>query len=109
MISNEGVPLKVSPVGPCGPAGVVGIDTTKDCGAPDALYSVLTPAPQTARAAEDPALVRQGEQVYNNTCISCHGANLQGVQGRGPSLIGVGDAAVLGPGKFPSALSIRSP
>jgi ubiquinol-cytochrome c reductase cytochrome c subunit len=59
-----------------------------------ALYSVLTPAPQTARAAEDPALVRQGEQVFNNTCISCHGANLQGVQDRGPSLIGVGDAAV---------------
>jgi ubiquinol-cytochrome c reductase cytochrome c subunit len=59
-----------------------------------ALYSVLTPAPQTARAADDPALVRQGEQVFNNTCITCHGANLQGVQNRGPSLIGVGGAAV---------------
>jgi ubiquinol-cytochrome c reductase cytochrome c subunit len=59
-----------------------------------ALYSVLTPTPQTARAADDPALVRQGEQVYNNTCITCHGANLQGVAGRGPSLIGVGSAAV---------------
>ena len=29
-----------------------------------------------------------------NACISCHGSNLQGVEDRGPSLIGVGDAAV---------------
>lgn len=58
------------------------------------LYVVFAPQPQTARAQEDPALVRQGEQLYNNACISCHGTNLQGVQGRGPSLIGVGQAAV---------------
>ena len=59
-----------------------------------ALYTALAPQPQTAQAAEDPALVRQGEQLYNNTCISCHGANLDGVKDRGPSLVGVGDAAV---------------
>ncbi|HEY8373389.1 MAG TPA: c-type cytochrome [Pseudonocardiaceae bacterium] len=59
-----------------------------------ALYSVLMPEPQVANAAEDSALVRQGEQLYNNHCISCHGANLQGEEGRGPSLIGVGEAAV---------------
>ncbi len=59
------------------------------------LYTVLAPQPQTAHAQEDSAaLVRQGEQLYNNACISCHGTNLQGVQGRGPSLIGVGEAAV---------------
>ena len=58
------------------------------------LYTLLTPEPQTARASADPALVRQGEQLYNNACISCHGANLQGVQDRGPSLLGVGEAAV---------------
>lgn len=57
------------------------------------LYTVLTPEPQTAHANGDPALVRQGEQLYTNTCISCHGANLQGVQDRGPSLIGVGESA----------------
>ena len=39
-------------------------------------------------------MVREGEQIYNNTCISCHGANLEGVKDRGPSLIGVGEAAV---------------
>ncbi|MGH3979108.1 MAG: cytochrome bc1 complex diheme cytochrome c subunit [Pseudonocardiaceae bacterium] len=59
-----------------------------------ALYTVFAPQPQTAQAAQDPALVRQGEQVYNNACISCHGTNLQGVTDRGPSLIGVGEAAV---------------
>jgi len=60
-----------------------------------ALYAVLAPQPQIAHAAQDdPALVRQGEQLYNNACISCHGANLQGVPDRGPSLIGTGEAAV---------------
>ncbi|MDQ2788845.1 MAG: cytochrome C [Pseudonocardiales bacterium] len=59
-----------------------------------ALYAVFAPQAQVARAQEDPALVRQGEQLYNNACISCHGANLQGVNSRGPSLIGVGEAAV---------------
>lgn len=59
-----------------------------------ALYAVFAPQPQTARAQEDPALLRQGAQIYNNTCISCHGANLEGVRSRGPSLIGIGEAAV---------------
>ncbi|GAA5159600.1 MULTISPECIES: cytochrome bc1 complex diheme cytochrome c subunit [Amycolatopsis] len=59
-----------------------------------AVYAVFVPKAQTAQAQEDPAQLRLGQQVYNNTCITCHGANLQGVQDRGPSLIGVGDAAV---------------
>lgn len=58
-----------------------------------ALYTLAAPRPQTAVAQGDPALVRQGEQLYNNHCITCHGANLQGVPDRGPSLIGVGEAA----------------
>jgi ubiquinol-cytochrome c reductase cytochrome c subunit len=56
-------------------------------------YEVLKPAPQVAHAQDDSALVAQGQELYNNHCITCHGANLQGVQDRGPSLIGVGDAA----------------
>ncbi|PPK64208.1 cytochrome c [Actinokineospora auranticolor] len=56
-------------------------------------YSALAPTPPVAQAEGDPALLRKGEQVYNNTCISCHGANLEGVQDRGPSLIGVGEAS----------------
>ncbi|MBK1786219.1 c-type cytochrome [Prauserella sp. ASG 168] len=59
-----------------------------------ALYAVFAPQPQTAEAQVDPALLRKGEQIYNNTCISCHGANLEGVEDKGPNLIGVGDAAV---------------
>ncbi|MFC6090394.1 c-type cytochrome [Saccharothrix lopnurensis] len=58
------------------------------------LFSALAPQPQTAQAQDDPAQVRLGEQLYNNTCISCHGKNLDGVEGRGPSLIGVGEASV---------------
>ncbi|HEX6356308.1 c-type cytochrome [Actinophytocola sp.] len=57
-------------------------------------YSVLVPEPQTAQAQDDPAIVREGEKIYNNTCISCHGANLEGVKDRGPSLVGVGEASV---------------
>lgn len=80
------------------------------------LYTVLTPEPQTAHAAADPALVRQGEQLYNNACISCHGANLGGVKDRGPSLVGVGEAAVhfqVSSGRMPmvrqEAQAIRKP
>jgi ubiquinol-cytochrome c reductase cytochrome c subunit len=72
------------------------------------LYTVFAPQPQTAHAqeklaqknpaqknlAQEDPLVRQGEQLYDNACISCHGLNLQGVKDRGPSLIGVGQAAV---------------
>ncbi|MGH3771114.1 MAG: cytochrome bc1 complex diheme cytochrome c subunit [Pseudonocardiaceae bacterium] len=75
------------------------------------LYTVFAPQPRTAHAQENstqenPALVRQGEQLYNNACITCHGENLQGVQDRGPSLIGVGEAAVyfqVSTGRMPAA------
>ena len=60
-----------------------------------ALYSVLVPAPQTAHADNgNTAQLSQGQQLYENACITCHGANLQGETNRGPSLIGVGSAAV---------------
>ena len=58
------------------------------------LASVITPTPQVAVAQDQPAQAREGKQLYETTCITCHGANLQGVQDRGPSLIGVGEAAV---------------
>jgi ubiquinol-cytochrome c reductase cytochrome c subunit len=59
------------------------------------LYAAFAPQPQVASAQEgDAALIAQGEELYNNACITCHGSNLQGVPDRGPSLIGVGDAAV---------------
>lgn len=63
------------------------------------LDTVLAPRPQLAAAQPDPAqpgtaLLAHGQRLYNNACISCHGANLQGVPGSGPSLIGLGEAAV---------------
>jgi ubiquinol-cytochrome c reductase cytochrome c subunit len=60
-----------------------------------ALYSALVPNPQTAHASSgDAAQLSQGQQLYENTCITCHGSNLQGEKDRGPTLIGVGSAAV---------------
>lgn len=59
------------------------------------LAAVLTPSPQLAVADESSsALLRTGKQLFDTSCVTCHGANLQGVPDRGPSLIGVGEAAV---------------
>jgi ubiquinol-cytochrome c reductase cytochrome c subunit len=37
--------------------------------------------------------VTEGRQLFSVSCITCHGANLDGVNGKGVSLIGVGSAA----------------
>ncbi|MCX2939734.1 cytochrome c [Mycobacterium sp. CVI_P4] len=59
------------------------------------LAATLTPTPQVAVADESQsALLRTGKELFETSCVTCHGANLQGVQGRGPSLVGVGEAAV---------------
>ncbi len=58
------------------------------------LYTGLAPTPQVASAQGDAALVAKGQQLFDTACVTCHGANLQGVQDHGPSLIGVGQAAV---------------
>jgi ubiquinol-cytochrome c reductase cytochrome c subunit len=59
-------------------------------------YSAVAPG---ANAADDPTgnpsnAVEAGRELYVRSCITCHGDNLQGEQDRGPSLIGVGEAAV---------------
>src|SRR4051794_37135783 len=58
------------------------------------LYTAFTPAPQAAAQPDDAVLVAQGRELFTASCISCHGANLQGVPQRGPSIVGAGDAAV---------------
>ncbi|OBI09920.1 cytochrome C [Mycolicibacter nonchromogenicus] len=69
--------------------------------------ALLTPTPQVAVADESSsALLRTGKQLFDTSCVSCHGANLQGEAGRGPSLIGVGEAAVyfqVSSGRMPAA------
>ena len=57
------------------------------------LYQVVTPTPTVAQAVDNTEQIAQGKVLYNNGCITCHGVNLQGVTDRGPSLIGVGQAA----------------
>ena len=64
-------------------------------GAAGALAATLTPTPQVAVADESAsAMLRTGKELFETSCVTCHGANLQGVPDRGPSLIGVGEAAV---------------
>jgi ubiquinol-cytochrome c reductase cytochrome c subunit len=58
------------------------------------LYSAFTPAQAATDASTDSAAVAAGQALYQRSCITCHGSNLQGVPKRGPSLIGVGEAAV---------------
>jgi ubiquinol-cytochrome c reductase cytochrome c subunit len=70
------------------------------------VYSAFTPG---AYAEDDRTLsstAQEGKALFDNSCITCHGVNAQGVQGRGPSLIGVGSAAVefqVGTGRMPMA------
>ncbi len=74
-----------------------------------ALYVGFAPGMQTA-SAEDAnglsAAAAEGKQIFDNSCISCHGRNAEGVTDRGPSLIGVGSAAVefqVATGRMPMA------
>jgi ubiquinol-cytochrome c reductase cytochrome c subunit len=59
------------------------------------LYTAY--APGVGRAEETVKLsdaAANGKAIYEVSCITCHGRNAQGVENRGPSLIGVGSAAV---------------
>lgn len=65
-------------------------------------------APGVAGAQDEPlsAAAQEGKALFDVSCISCHGSNAQGVDGRGPSLIGVGAASVefqVGTGRMPMA------
>ena len=59
-----------------------------------ALYSVVAPAQAADEGPSESAAEAAGRELYQTSCISCHGSNLEGVPDRGPSLIGVGEAAV---------------
>ncbi len=60
-------------------------------------YAALAGQTNPASAASPPPnaqQIAQGRALFSVTCASCHGMNAQGVPGQGPSLIGVGAAAV---------------
>jgi ubiquinol-cytochrome c reductase cytochrome c subunit len=59
-----------------------------------ALYSVFAPAQAADDGPSESAAEAAGRELYERSCITCHGENLEGVPERGPSLIGVGEAAV---------------
>lgn len=59
-----------------------------------AMYSVFAPAQAAEEGTTESAAEAAGRELYETSCITCHGDNLEGVPNRGPSLIGVGEAAV---------------
>src|SRR3712207_3474662 len=59
-----------------------------------ALYSVFAPAQAAEDTTTESAAEAAGRELYERSCITCHGENLEGEPNRGPSLIGVGEAAV---------------
>jgi ubiquinol-cytochrome c reductase cytochrome c subunit len=67
------------------------------------VFASSSGAEKAAAAGDD---ISKGRQLYATSCITCHGANLQGVDGRGPSLLGVGAANVyfqVSTGRMPAA------
>lgn len=55
------------------------------------VYSLF--AQSSSADGGDAAAAAKGRQLYSISCITCHGANLEGVTDRGPSLRGTGGAA----------------
>lgn len=68
-------------------------------------YSAV--APQDARASVAASdSVEKGKKLFTANCANCHGTNGLGIEGAGPSLAGVGAAAVdfqMGTGRMPMA------
>lgn len=70
------------------------------------VYAAFTPGGVAQGAPTGAGDVQAGKALFDTSCITCHGLNAQGVPGRGPSLIGVGSAAVefqVSTGRMPAA------
>jgi ubiquinol-cytochrome c reductase cytochrome c subunit len=71
------------------------------------IYAAFTPG--SVSAQDTPSLnaaAQAGKGMFDQSCISCHGRNAEGVTDKGPSLIGVGSAAVefqVTTGRMPAA------
>jgi ubiquinol-cytochrome c reductase cytochrome c subunit len=61
-----------------------------------AFYALFAPgiSPAAAQDGDLSPAAQEGMRLFNTSCVTCHGNNAQGVPDRGPSLIGVGAAAV---------------
>jgi ubiquinol-cytochrome c reductase cytochrome c subunit len=75
------------------------------------LYMTLAPA-SAEKTADDASSIAAGKALFQVGCASCHGKNAEGIQTKrgnqyGPSLVGVGAAAVdfqVGTGRMPMAV-----
>ncbi|WP_040161793.1 cytochrome bc1 complex diheme cytochrome c subunit [Nigerium massiliense] len=70
-----------------------------------AFYVAVSPAPQVSADAGTSGQVAAGKNLFAVTCSSCHGLNGEGTK-QGPSLVGVGAAAVdfqMSTGRMPMA------
>jgi len=71
-----------------------------------ALFSSTTTASADTNTAASQNVIDEGEKLFAANCASCHGLDMQGTAD-GPSLIGVGAAAVnfqVGTGRMPMAM-----
>jgi len=57
-------------------------------------YTVFAPGLQAQDTPQLSGAAQEGKALFDVSCVSCHGRNAQGIEGRGPSLVGVGAAAV---------------
>jgi ubiquinol-cytochrome c reductase cytochrome c subunit len=70
------------------------------------IYTAFAPGSAAEDAPKLSSEATKGKAIYDISCITCHGANGQGEQNRGPSLIGVGAASVdfqVSSGRMPAA------
>ncbi|MFC3742773.1 cytochrome bc1 complex diheme cytochrome c subunit [Paractinoplanes deccanensis] len=68
------------------------------------VYTAFAPGAFAEDDRQLSATAQEGKQLFDNSCITCHGKDAQGVDDRGPSLIGVGAASVefqVGTGRMP--------
>lgn len=70
-----------------------------------AIYTSFAPSSKSTAQTETSSQVKEGKELFAVGCASCHGANAEGGS-QGPSLVGVGAAAVdfqVGTGRMPMA------
>ena len=80
---------------------MIGLVTT---GGAYAMFSSTASAETTSVNTQ--ASVDEGKKLFTSNCATCHGLNVEGVDGVGPSLYGVGAASVgfqVGTGRMPLA------
>jgi ubiquinol-cytochrome c reductase cytochrome c subunit len=71
-----------------------------------AAFNTTTASAEPQAAAASQQSVEEGKKLFQSNCATCHGLDAQG-SGTGPSLIGVGAAAVdfqVGTGRMPMAM-----